>query len=42
MTKACSVAMVLSNKALAMLPAWRDHNLVLLPVALQNISVPAL
>jgi len=39
---ACSVAMVLTNKALAMLPAWRDLDLVLLPVALQNVSALAL
>eukprot|EP00927_Polykrikos_kofoidii_P068579 TRINITY_DN63927_c0_g1_i1.p1 TRINITY_DN63927_c0_g1~~TRINITY_DN63927_c0_g1_i1.p1 ORF type:complete len:343 (+),score=32.27 TRINITY_DN63927_c0_g1_i1:54-1082(+) len=34
----CSVAMVLLNKSIAMLPAWRRHGLVLLPVALQNAS----
>lgn len=35
---ACSVTMVLLNKAIAMLPAWKALDLVLLPVALQNLS----
>lgn len=34
----CSVTMVLTNKALAMLPAWRSNELLLLPVIMQAAS----
>ncbi|CAE8594830.1 unnamed protein product, partial [Polarella glacialis] len=38
MYSACSVTMVLTNKAIAMLPAWRKRQLILLPVILQASS----